>query len=211
MTNPITSFETMLVFIDLANDYCHIKIKMKHLFLLNKYTHGLRQLTLCLHCFGFTLVPDWNNWVQKLPIMLIFLSWKNGKKRWKSIVQIAKSLRASGHCPEPPLLPSAKPRALFWELNPICMGSSAPTTLAHGTGWHHLCLFGTMVQNFLLTNDHWQQKQIFTLQNGIDLYSCQIQVLFLETLVTLIRVGLRKSPHFCTTKLGHMFYQTMPV
>ncbi len=27
-TNPITSFETMLVFIDLANDYFHIKIKI---------------------------------------------------------------------------------------------------------------------------------------------------------------------------------------
>ena len=60
-TNPITSFETMLVFIDLANDYCHIKIKNKRLFLLNQYMHSLRQLTLCLHCFGFTLVPDWNN------------------------------------------------------------------------------------------------------------------------------------------------------
>ncbi len=35
-TNPITSFETMLVFIDLANDYCHAEIKNKHLFLLNK-------------------------------------------------------------------------------------------------------------------------------------------------------------------------------
>ena len=50
-TNPITTFETMLVFIDLANDYCHIKIKNKYLFLLNKYMHSLRQLTLCLHYF----------------------------------------------------------------------------------------------------------------------------------------------------------------
>jgi hypothetical protein len=64
-TNPITSFETMLVFVDLANDYCHTQIKNKHLFLLNKYMHSLRQLTLCLYCFGFTLVPDWSNWVWK--------------------------------------------------------------------------------------------------------------------------------------------------
>ena len=34
--------------------------------------HSLRQLTLCLHCFGFTLVLDWNNENKNVQIMLIF-------------------------------------------------------------------------------------------------------------------------------------------
>ena len=45
--------------------------------------------------------------------MLIFPSWKHDKNWWKSIAKIAKSLRASGRCPEPRSLPSARPRELL--------------------------------------------------------------------------------------------------
>ena len=90
--------------------------------------HSLRLMTLCLNYFQFILVSDWNKRVQNVPIILIFPSWKHDKKWWKSIAKIAKSLRASGRCPEPRSLPSARPRKLFRELDPNCRGSSAPTT-----------------------------------------------------------------------------------
>ena len=77
--------------------------------------HSLRLMTLCKR-------------VQNVPIIRIFLSWKHDNKWWKSIAKVAKSLRASGRCPEPRSLPSARPRELFRELDPTCRGSSAPTT-----------------------------------------------------------------------------------
>ncbi len=98
-----------------------------------------------------------------LVLMSSFPSWKNDRKLMQKL-QIF--LRASGRCLEPRLLPSARPRELFWELDPTCRGSSAPTTppldgilyafLAHGAKF------------FLLTDDYCQHdKNVCNLPSGI--------------------------------------------
>ena len=102
--------------------------------------HSLRLMTLCLNYFQFILVSDWNKRVQNVPIIRSFLSWKHDNKWWKSIAKVAKSLRASGRCPEPRSLPSARPRELFRELDPTCRGSSAPTTPPQVNTFVPLCL-----------------------------------------------------------------------
>ena len=89
-----------------------------------------------------------------LPIMSFFPSWKNDRKL---IEKLETFLRASGRCPEPRSLPSARPRDLFRELDPIRKGSSAPTTppldKVH-------CAFCPRARKFLLTDDHRQQTEL---------------------------------------------------
>ena len=55
-----------------------------------------------------------------------------------------------------------------------------------------------------------ERERVNTLQSGIDSFSCKTGTVFSHT-CDIITVGLRKPPHLCTTKLGHLFYQTMPL
>ena len=119
-------------------------------------------------------MPGWNNSVQNVPTMLIFLSWKIDKKWWKSIVKIATSLRASGHCPESRSLPSAKPHELFRELDLTCRGSPAPTTLPQ---------VDTFVpfdpwrgENFPWLNTNVKRNKQLTLSRVDELFTCFTQL-----------------------------------
>ena len=61
------------------------------------------------------------------------------------IAQIAKSLKDLGCCSKPHLLPSARACDLYQELDPLCMGSSAPTTPSQDDIL--LCVYGAMAKN----------------------------------------------------------------
>ena len=137
-----------------------------------------------------------------------FLSWKNYRRWWKSILQWAIFPQASGRYPKPCLLPSARPRKLFWELDPICRGSSAPITPSQDD-----ILYASMVSWCKFPPDRWslstETESTISLV-GLTCTVAKTGIVFNKT-CDIVTSGLRKAPHLCTTKLGHMFDQTMPL